>query len=353
MIQLLNVAGFRIFESLVMAPSPSLNILSGPNGAGKTSVLEAISLFGSGRSFRAQRLRSLINFSASNFLIYLRTIEGDDLGLQCFAGTPLKIRLNGVDVPLHSLAAHCPVAVLEPSTLDILDGGSIHRRQLVDWVMFHVEPLFLPTWQQYQRALKQRNALLQRGIIDQSQYKPWDEELAVAALSLNNFRKTFIDSFSHRFSELVNTHIPGINLEVIWHAGWHSDLLYLLRQNHLKDKERGYTYYGPHRADLQFQISGGLTAREGLSRGQRKLISLIFRKLQIDEIVRHGCNPIVLLDDPLSELDITFRKFLLGWIKSMSSQVWLTTTEPSMVVGFLEKEHQMFHVEQGRVTTVD
>lgn len=353
MIESLTLKGFRIFESLEINPSPFINIISGPNGAGKTTVLEAISLFGSGRSFRSPRLRSLIRTSADNFLIYLHTFEGIDLGLQCSAGAPLRIRLNGENVPLHSLVAQCPVAVLEPSSLDILDGGSIHRRQLIDWVMFHVEPLFLPTWLQYQRALKQRNALLQRGIIDVCQYKPWDEELATSAIVLDNFRKSFIDSFSTKFTQYVNEYIPGINLQILWQAGWQSDLIYLLRIHLSKDVDRGYTYYGPHRADLLFQIAGGLNARESLSRGQRKLISLIFRKLQIEELYRYGCYPIVLLDDPLSELDMVFRSYLFEWIKSMPSQVWLTTTEPSMVVDFLDSKHKMFHVEQGQVRTVD
>ncbi len=354
MIELLSLKDFRIFECLEVSPSASLNILSGPNGAGKTSVLEAIALFGSGRSFRASRLRPLIRSSADSFIIYARTQLGQDLGVQCFAGSsPLKIRLNAHDVALHTLVAQCPVAVLEPASLDIFEGGGLHRRQLIDWVMFHVEPLFLPTWLQYQRALKQRNALLQRGIIDHRQYKPWDEELDITAKSLNQYRMRFIEKFSLEFCSQVNAHVPGITLSVSWHAGWQNDLLSLLSEHLFKDIERGYTFYGPHRADLHFQISGGLPAKECLSRGQRKLISLIFRKLQIEEVINYGGKPVVLLDDPLSELDVTFRSFLFGWIKMMPSQTWITTTEPAMVVDFMEKEHRMFHVEQGRVHTVD
>ena len=142
-----------------------VNLLSGPNGSGKTSVLEAVFVLGSGRSFRAARLDPVIHHDASQFTVFASLQgEGND-------GAPIAIgvsrsrdgnfagRIQGQAIRNSAeLARRLPLQLINSDTFDLLVGGPKVRRQFLDWGVFHVEHGFHRTWLDVHRCLRQRNA---------------------------------------------------------------------------------------------------------------------------------------------------------------------------------------------------
>ena len=161
----LEIAHFRRFQRVSLAPGPALNLLTGDNGAGKTSVLEALHLMAYGRSFRGRVRDGLIATGAGAVEVFVEWEEtasartrraGMRHGGQAWEG-----RLDGANVAhLGELCAALAVVTFEPGSHVLVTGGGEPRRRLLEWRLFHVEPMFLPLWRRYARALRQLNALL-------------------------------------------------------------------------------------------------------------------------------------------------------------------------------------------------
>ena len=162
-VQELEIRNLRILESAGLSPGPGLNVLYGPNGSGKTSVLEAVHLLGVGRSFRSRHHLEMVRRGTGGFRIrgnVYRETGLRRLGLE-LGSAGLSIRCDGQTLSTASaLARKLPLVLLTPDSQRLITEGGNLRRKLLDWCLFHVEPGFLPAYQRFRRALKQRNAAL-------------------------------------------------------------------------------------------------------------------------------------------------------------------------------------------------
>ncbi|HEU4664861.1 MAG TPA: DNA replication and repair protein RecF, partial [Dokdonella sp.] len=105
----------------------------------------------------------------------------------------VESRIDGAAVPLGELLRRIAVLCFEPGSHELIAGPSEERRRYLDWGVFHVEHTFLPSWRRYQRALKQRNALLRR-LAGADEVEPWNRELARAAEPLGFMRRSYFDA---------------------------------------------------------------------------------------------------------------------------------------------------------------
>ena len=141
---------------------------------GKTSILEAIFLLGRGRSFRTRSSEKLIRHGQHSLTVFGRTDEQPPgtAGVEVSKdGT--RARLNGRDADsLLALSSVLPVQSIDPEIHKLIDQGPERRRRWLDWLVFHVEPTFGGHWSRYQRALKQRNAVLRTRGGDASIWDP-------------------------------------------------------------------------------------------------------------------------------------------------------------------------------------
>ena len=158
----IEVRNLRVLSALDCAPGEGLNVFVGANGSGKTSILEAIHLLGSGRSFRTHRLVELISRGQS-WLRVRADIRGESGAVESVGvekgSDGLRIRVGGEAIRSASeLARRLPLVVITPDSQRLLTDGAGLRRQLMDWALFHVEPTYLAVLQRYRRALRQRNA---------------------------------------------------------------------------------------------------------------------------------------------------------------------------------------------------
>ena len=361
-IRRLDVSSFRNLTGVSLEPGPGVNLLIGDNGAGKTSLLEAISVLSSGRSFRASRTPAIIQFEHNAYTLFAEVFNPlaefqpiVPIGISRTRDSEQQIRISGQQArSAAQLAELLPVQVINSDSFQLLEGSPKVRRQYMDWGVFHVEHRFFPAWQAAQKALKQRNKLLKYGKITACQQLDiWDQALARYAEEIDNYRADYVSrlipEFEHTLAEL-NFTLP---ISLSYYRGWdrHTDCLTLLQDNRAKDLAQGFTQSGPHRADLRIRVNK-LMAVDVLSRGQQKLVVcalLLAQGRLLQKLTGKQC--VYLVDDLPAELDSEHRQSLCQVLEQMQCQVFITSVEPDALASnwSAETELTMFHVEHGDI----
>jgi DNA replication and repair protein RecF len=358
----MELSGLRITNVRNVAVSeitlrPGVNEFVGANGAGKTSVLEAVYMLSHGRSFRSVRRESLIRFSCDSLEVFAevsRNGRARRLGLSRRRGD-WAARVEGQDVAaLAELLREVAVVCFEPGSHALISGGAEERRRFVDWALFHVEQNYVEVARRYRRALSQRNALLRGGGSD-AELDVWDVELVRSALVLDEWRGEYLAQLTGFVGALAEELVPELGSTTLtYQRGWAigTALADALVQRRQRDRERGHTGAGPHRADWRLAFEHA-PEREHLSRGQEKLAALICLLAQA-KLFREqvGEWPVLCLDDLASELDTDHQRSVLGWLDVVEAQVLITGTSSLPSLDLPHRQRTMFHVEQGVVTTL-
>lgn len=358
----LDVRDVRCITTAALEPAPAVNLIVGGNAAGKTSLLEAIHLLATGRSFAASRPSRMIRNSAASLRVVARVQEERSpqrlhrLGLERGATGPATMRLDGSDVTrIAELARVLPVVAIHPDSHELVAGGPAARRRLLDQGLFHVEHSFHATWQRYRRSLAQRNALLRSSRNATAELDAWERELAESGERMDELRRWYAtlldDVIRRRAADLVG---DDIRLRLDYRRGWPEEIDFLesLRRSRGRDREQMTTTVGPHRADLVLRWDDR-DSRQRVSRGQQKLLVYLLRLAQAEQLAQstgEGC--VLLLDDPAAELDAERRARVLELSVDVGAQVFITALEPGMIPLASYEGVSLFHVEQGRVREV-
>lgn len=360
-LQRLTIENVRNLQGIDLKLHPKLNLFYGDNGAGKTSILEAIHLLVMGRSFRQHRTKPLVTRDTNTLTVFGEAISGDNpkrIGVEKDRNGNTQVRVNGNSLgSLSELATLLPVLTLHTQSFALVEGPPKPRRQLLDWLTFHVEPLFLPAWRQAQHCLKQRNSLLRHDKISASQIDVWDSQLTELTNKIDGFRRNAFGAFAEAFGSLGSI-IPELGeLKIEYKSGWAKGLEFeeALKNQRQSDIERGFTQTGPHRSDIGVYMQER-PASEVLSRGQTKIavsallvsLGIAFRGLKEGPLL-------FLVDDLPAELDSRHRRKVGEWLFSSGAQLFVTGVERlplfDMWPDSTRLDGAVFHVERGVVTT--
>lgn len=349
----LRISNLRLIEHGEVEFAPDWNVFVGGNGVGKTSLLEAAFLLSHGRSFRPSVRDALSRQGSAGFSIFgelARAGTDERVGLSRNQ-RKLEARLNGVPIAIGELMRHTAVVCFEPGSHELVSGSSEERRRYLDWGVFHVEQDFLSVWRRYQRALRQRNVLLRQAAAE-SELAPWSAELSIAATPLTAQRGLYFDALRPHVMGYLAEFLPELgeatlSLDPGFDDGL--DLVEVLASAIDRDRARGYTGAGPHRADWSVTFEAA-RRREYLSRGQEKLcaFALVLGQARLFH-QRFGEWPVVCLDDLASEVDEAHLRRILAAIDGTGAQVLLTGTEEPRDLAGVRRPVARFHVEQGRV----
>jgi DNA replication and repair protein RecF len=349
----LGIEDFRCIEKAELALHGRCNLISGENASGKTSLLEAIFVLGRGRSFRTAKAESLIRNGSSAFQLTGRVSKeglSRPLGLR-LGKEGIEARYAGRPIGgLAELATLLPAQAIDPEVHRLIEGGPQERRRFLDWGVFHVEPGFVDGWRRYQRALRQRNAALKAGA-SPALVRAWDPELIESGRQVAEARARYITALAPHVS-VTGERLLGGRLEVSLHQGWSVDrsLEACMESSWARDRERGLTHSGPHRADLGIRFQD-VPARDRVSRGQQKLAAAALLLGQLRCNAELGSSVAALLvDDPAAELDASNLERLLREIISLPAQLFLTALDPANPVLAGLPDGYRFHVEHGSVT---
>jgi DNA replication and repair protein RecF len=342
----IRIEQLRCLDNASLSLSPRLTLIQGPNGSGKTSLLEALFLAGRGRSFRTRMTERLIARDADFLRVFAETVEPTHrIGFEYRREGSYAARLDGADV--ESLAQLPPaffVEVIDPDIHRLIEGGPAERRRWLDWGVFHVEQAFLPHWLRFSRALRQRNAALKAGL-DAS---VWEGELAEHGDAVARLRAAWLESLRPYWERAVRQ-LSGLEVQLGYSQGWSAErsLSEALADGRDRDRERGSTLSGPHRADIPLRLAGA-AARDVLSRGQQKLVAAALVLALLSRLrEQQSAAPTLLLDDPAAELDPQRLEGLVDLVKELDCQLVITSLAPDLRL--FGQPERVFHVEHGQV----
>lgn len=357
-LRLFTIDRFRNLAPATMEYSPHLNLFVGANATGKTSLLEAIYILGRARSFRSNSLDKAIQSGCDEFRLVAQvtTLTGREIPVgMSRSKKQLIARIDGNPVKrLSDLAALFPLQWVGGNLHRLLEDGPVHRRQYLDWGMFHVKQSYIPVWQRSQKLLKQRNAALRTGR-SAAEVQAWDSDLSRVGEELHALRNEYVGELQEFLQTLTMDLLPLPQpVEIRYRRGWPAEQSYFdaLNAGLSRDRDQGYTRAGPHRADLVFHYAGQ-PAAEQLSRGQQKLLVIALQLAQARLLkARRDQSSLFLIDDLGAELDQENQARVMHLLTSVEAQVFATAIEMPDISGWDIEAMKRFHVKHGTVTEV-
>ena len=352
----LQVERLRILKRVDLNLSAGINLFSGPNGSGKTSLLEAVHMLGTGRSFRPTPAREMVMRTETRLLVrgdVTTKVDGlISVGIEQGQGAS-RIRCAGETIRSASkLARLLPLVLISPDSQRILSDGASLRRSIIDWSLFHVEQRYADAHSRYRRALKQRNAQIRAAAPD-SAFASWNHELGTLGDEIHTMRSEYLTEGLALFASFAGR-LLGRPIDIEYLPGWDTvrPLEQELQDGLARDRSRGFTDIGPQRADLRFSIEG-VGLHRVLSRGESKLFVIAILLSQVEFLWKFrqgGC--VVLLDEVAAELDEASRSRVLLCLSDLGVQSILTAVSPTLVTNSAFKHVEMFHVERGDIVAV-
>lgn len=359
----LKFENYRNLEDAVITPCEGVNVIYGDNAQGKTNLLEALWMFCGGHSFRGSKDNELISFGKPFARLEIRFFgqEREQTASIKFKGSKKQVEINSV--PKNSAAAliekYCAV-VFSPEHLNLIKRGPSERRKFIDSAICREKLQNAVILSKFNRVLVQRNSLLKdiyRRPSLEDTLSVWDEPLVLNGSMLIKKRMDYVEMLSQRAK---NYHY-GIsknseNLEIKYISSIDAKMSdstdeiaekfrKKLNDNRNDDIRTGVTNFGPHRDDIEILINGK-NARAFGSQGQQRSAVLSLKLAEASVLKeRMGEEPVILLDDVLSELDSKRQDFLLNELKGC--QVFITCCEKSNKEQL--KEGKIFLLKNGEV----
>ncbi len=331
----LTVRNFRNIEKAEIEFSPSVNIFCGNNGQGKTNLLEALWMFTGAKSFRGAKNGEMVRFGEemAEIMLDFHSHERDQNAILKIYPQGRSVTLNDVDdlMPGHLIGSLCAI-VFAPEHVKLVTGPADGRRSFVDCSICQMTPSFTNAVIRYAKILRQRNALLKQikdNKAEGSLLSVWDDHLSRLGAQIAVTRYKYLTQLSEKAAVIYNGISDGREVfdakyacsffrnGTIYEEEYREALLAKLKEGRGSDLNLGFTYYGPHRDDIDIRLDS-MPVRQFGSQGQKRSCVLAL-KLGEAEMMSStaGEMPIAILDDVLSELDTSRQKFLLskldGW----------------------------------------
>ena len=379
----LSLKNFRNYVDIDLELSPGLTIFRGANAQGKSNLLEAIYLLALTKSTRAQNERDVIRFDADERAPYTRIIgtalqkNGQqvevrvDMAIAPKQAEPengmyqKRIRVNGVPKPASQSVGAIAAVLFSADDLSLITGPPSNRRRYMDVLLSQVDKDYIKTLQRYLKVMTQRNQLLKRireGQAGQDELEFWNNELIQHGVRLTERRRMAVVALAPQASasynamasgegQLALTYEPsieqtGTDREV---ATYISNKLATVKNREI---QMAQTLLGPHRDELRATI-GGVTVSQYGSRGQIRSVALSLRLAEADYLATAlGQEPILLLDDVLSELD-NARQLRVLQAACKAEQALVTMVDGERQPPELQQAAVTFWIQAGNLLKAD
>lgn len=372
----LALENFRNYAALQLRLDGRHVCLYGANGSGKTNLMEAVSMLSPGRGLRGAEFMELVRrtpegLAARNWALSADVRDGDIdrrislmLELDEQGRSKRSARLDGVATAQNDLGEMMRVIWLTPSMDRVFSGPAGDRRRFLDRQVLAHFPSHATAGAAYEKAMRQRNALLEKGRADPAWLDALELGMASAGAAMALHRVDAVKVMQQAILARPEGAFPkaliDLNGEFESHAAngmaltdIEQEIVAQLRHNRLRDQAAGRTTEGVHRTDLRV-IHGpkGLPADQ-CSTGEQKalLIGLILANAQALFVRDFAPSPLLLLDEAAAHLDSDRRAALYDELAALGGQAWLTGTDRSLFDAFGDRA-QRFEVSDGVVREV-
>lgn len=363
----LTLSNFRNYDAMRLDLDGRHVCLFGPNGAGKTNLIEAVSQLGPGRGLRSAALVDMVQTGFDAGWTISAELQNDQkigVGLERDGRAAKRVvRIDGAPATPTDLAELIRIVWLTPAMDGVFRGGTSDRRRFFDrQVMAHI-PAHGQASSRYEKAMRERNALLERGRVDPAWADAIETRMAEAGAQIAINRAIVLETLQAAIDARPADDFPkadlfldgGAEMAALGGTDFKTifeDLTDLFRNLRRKDSAAGRTLAGPHRTDLSvIHRPTGAPAKDA-STGQQKalLIGIILASAKALSAGGDGPKPLLLLDEAAAHLDEYRRAALFDALDAIGGQAWLTGTEARLFDAFGDRA-QCVKVENGQTET--
>lgn len=354
----ISLTDFRNYEHLEVSLEPGISSFVGRNGQGKTNLIEAVGYLSTLGSHRVASDAPLVRRGAERAVIRTNVVRDDrslQVEVEITAGKANRARINKSPVPrTREILGIVRTVVFAPEDLALVKGDPAERRRFLDDLLVQRHPRLAGTRADYDRVLKQRNALLKSaGAARRANpqdvtrtLEVWDEQIASLGAEITVSRRELADLLRPRaasaYAELIDsgdtidfsyeTSVPHLATTDIAEA--REGLLAAMAERRRDELDRGVTLVGPHRDDLLLTL-GPAPVKGYASHGESWSAALSMRLASYDLLTEEAAPPVLVLDDVFAELDASRRAHLAGRV-AQAPQVLITAAVAEDVPTLLE-----------------
>lgn len=368
----LELKNYRNYSYVNLNFDKNTILILGNNGNGKTNLLESIYYLSTGRSHRTYSQDEIIkwdsDYSIIKALIGSEKNNGIDhlIEIELRKDNNIKIRVDKIYKRKKSdFISMLPSVIFSPDDLKIVKSGPSDRRNFLDSILEKLDWKYYRQRLQYQKILIQRSSLIKSisgraGAASNSTLEVWNDNIVRYGTDIIEKRYRLLAEFRDEFRSYVNSFFKGVEVDLFYVFSWdrgdnldeytdYFDAKSYKKENFIENNLKGIFYrklieslqkdllyktttVGPHRDDFIILLNGKNIRSFG-SQGQQRVASISLKLCELDILrKRIKKDPILLLDDVFSELDIERRKLL---VKAVSDrfQTFVTTTN----ISYLDK----------------
>jgi DNA replication and repair protein RecF len=328
---------FRSFVSFSDAPSQGINVILGDNACGKTNLIEAIQLLTMMESFRNPTWGDVVMWEESMARVTLTAGEGSRLlkleatfspGERIYCENENRCRPN-------ELRGKIPAVLFTPDDLRMIKGSPQRRRSTLDSLGGQLSSVYFRMRNDLEKLVAQRNRLLKDRKMSPELLESWTEGLVSIGCRFISHRKHLFSILRDQYLSIFPKLSPCDEADLCYESSWSKALgdaatpesLWSFYQHGglSQELQQGTTLYGPHRDDIRFVLNGK-DARKFASQGQQRTAVLAWKLAEVETICQiTSRQPILLLDDVMSELDASRRTALLAYIEKRGLQAFITS----------------------------
>lgn len=357
----LEIENFRNIEKEKLKAYDGVNIIYGDNAQGKTNLLEAIWLFTGDKSFRCSTDSNLVKLGSvgRTYLNLDFKVKNSERNAEIILNPAKRITLDEVILKSRTgLSGEFFSVLFSPVNLGLIKNGPDERRNFIDRTICQLKPKYVMVLKDFQRVLLQRNSLL-KDIYKFPSLKEtldiWDYHLARLSVIMIKTRYSYIQKlmpYATEFYSGISSNKEKLGINYISKLSIKNEPIFdekealkLIKDNISEDISTGTTNMGAHRDDIEFSIDDK-NARLYGSQGQQRSIVLALKLAECEMIkATSGYEPVVLLDDVMSELDMMRRQFLLNELGKR--QIFITCCDKSDFKSI--KSGKAFEIKNGAV----
>jgi DNA replication and repair protein RecF len=357
----IDLLGFKNFAEATLTLSPRINCFVGENGAGKTNLLDAIYYLSFCKSYFSITDHDNIRRNDLLFVIngtYERNEEIENIFCGVKQNEKKQFKRNKKEYArLSDHIGLFPLVIVSPYDANLISDGSEERRKFINGVISQYDKTYLNDIINYNRILKQRNALLKefarKNSFDKETLEIYDNKLIQLGIPIYEKRKDFLEKLTPVFEGFYKNISGGIEtVELLYQSQLNIDSFdKLLQQSLERDLFVQYTTCGIHKDDLVFKIDD-YPVRSNGSQGQQKSFLLSLKLAQFDFIkAKNTCTPILLLDDIFDKLDETRVTRLMKLVGEQHfGQIFITDTDIDRITKVLspiDSDYSIFTIKKG------